>query len=83
MDYNTLKEIVFNMPETYEDLKKVDPQLCNVIRMDVILDKLVEKGIFKDWNEVLIDCSKMYQKYRKEASEVLNQLEKGDEYKNI
>lgn len=83
MDYNTLKEIVFNMPESYTDLAEINSPLCDKIKMDIIFDKLVEKGIFRDWNDVLINCSEKYEKYRQDTFDLLRKMEEEYEHKNI
>ena len=75
MDYNTLKDLVYNMPESYEEASQ-NKALNDLLKLQVIMERLVEKGIFKDWNEVLILCSEAYQKYRQEAIDMLNEIEK-------
>jgi len=75
MDYNTLKNLVYSMPESYEEASQ-NEALNSFLKTQVIMERLVEKGIFEDWREVFILCSEAYQKYRQEAIDMLNEIEK-------
>lgn len=75
MDYNTLKNLVYSMPESYEEASQ-NESLNSFLKTQVIMERLVEKGIFEDWREVFILCSEAYKKYRQEAIDMLNEIEK-------
>lgn len=80
MDYNTLKNIVYNMPETYEEVTKINPSMANVIQQDVLLDNLIKHGIFKDRNDYFNLCQKRYEEIRKETIKQLEEME--EEYES-
>ena len=42
MEYNTLKNILYNMPETYEEATKVNSSMVNIIQQEILLDNLIK-----------------------------------------
>ena len=79
MDYNTLKNIVYNMPEDYKDVIKSNPKMADVIKQDVILNALIEHGIFKDELDYYNQCQKRYDNIREETIKEIERYEEENE----
>jgi hypothetical protein len=77
MDYNTLKDILWNMPETFEEVLKTNTSMADVIKQDVILNALIKKGIFKDRDDYFNQCQNRYDEIR---NETIRQLEEQELY---
>lgn len=80
MDYNTLKNIVYNMPETYEEAMKMSGPMISIIQNEILLDNLIKHGIFKDKEDYFNQCSKKYDEIRNESIKQLEEMEKEYEY---
>ena len=57
MEYNTLKNILYNMPETYEEAIKMSGPMISIIQNEILLDNLIKHGIFKDREDYFNQCS--------------------------
>ena len=79
MDYNTLKNILYNMPEDYKDVIKSNPKMADVIKQDVILNALIEHGIFKDELDYYNQCQKRYDNIREETIKEIERYEEENE----
>lgn len=79
MDYNTLKNILYNMPEDYKDVIKSNPKMADVIKQDVILNALIEHGIFKDELDYYNQCQKRYDNIREETIKEIERYEQENE----
>lgn len=79
MDYYQLQSLVQKLPEEYTELCENNHPIHKMIKEDVVIERLVEKGIFKDWNEILILCSKKYHEYRNSLLDELEKMEKDEE----
>lgn len=79
MDYNTLKNIVYNMPETYEEVTKANPAMASIIQQEVLLDNLIKHGIFKDRDDYFNLCQKRYEEIREETIKELEKMEEENE----
>lgn len=71
MDFETLENIFNNMPKTYEEMQKNNPQMAEVIQQEIILDALIKHGIFKDKNDFFQQCKKRYTDIRNETEKQL------------
>ena len=78
MDYNTLKNILYNMPEDYKDVIKSNPKMADVIKQDVILNALIEHGLFKDELDYYNQCQKRYDAIREETIRQIEEFEEDD-----
>ena len=72
MDYNTLKNIIYNMPETYEEATKTNSEIVSIIQNEILLDNLIKYGIFKSKEDYFNQCSERYNEIR---NDVIKQLE--------
>ena len=79
MDYNTLKNIIYNMPETYEEATKVNSSMVNIIQQEILLDNLIKYGIFKSKEDYFNQCSERYNEIRNDVIKQLEEIEKEDE----
>jgi len=79
MDYNTLKDILYNMPEDYKDVIKSNPKMADVIKQDVILNALIEHGIFKDELDYYNQCKERYNNIREETKKEIERYEQKNE----
>lgn len=79
MDYNTLKNILYNMPEDYKDVIKSNPKMADVIKQDVILNALIEHGIFKNELDYYNQCQKRYDNIREETIKEIERYEEENE----
>lgn len=80
MDYNTLKNIYYNMPETWEEASKANSEIVSIIQNEILLDNLIKHGIFKDREDYFNQCSKKYDEIRNETIKQLEEMEKEYEY---
>lgn len=80
MDYNTLKNIYYNMPETWEEATKANSAIVSIIQNEILLDNLIKHGIFKDREDYFNQCSKKYDEIRNETIKQLEEMEKEYEY---
>ena len=80
MEYNTLKNILYNMPETYEEATKVNSSMVNIIQQEILLDNLIKYGIFKSKEDYFNQCSERYTKIRKEVENQIEEIERNGEY---
>lgn len=80
MEYNTLKNIIYNMPETYEDAIKYNSSTVYVIQQEILLDNLIKHGIFEDREDYFNQCSKKYDEIRNETIKQLEEMGKENEY---
>jgi len=80
MDYNTLKNIYYNLPETYEEALKVNSSMVNIIQQEILLDNLIKYGIFKSKEDYFNQCSERYIKIRKEVEDEIEEMERNGEY---
>ena len=79
MDYNTLKNIIYNMPKTYEEVTKINPSMASIIQQEVLLDNLIKHGISKDRNYYINLCQKRYDEIREETMKELEKMEEENE----
>jgi len=79
MDYNTLKNIVYNMPETYEEALQTSGPMISIIQNEILLDNLIKYGIFKDRKDYFNQCKEKYDSIRNDAIKQLEEIEKEDE----
>lgn len=79
MDYNTLKNIIYNMPETYEEATKTNSEIVSIIQNEILLDKLIKYGIFKSKEDYFNQCSERYNEIRNDVIKQLEEIEKEDE----
>ena len=79
MDYNTLKNIIYNMPETYEEATKTNSEIVSIIQNEILLDKLIKYGIFKSKEDYFNHCSERYNEIRNDVIKQLEEIEKEDE----
>ena len=79
MDYNTLKNIIYNMPETYEEATKTNSEIVSIIQNEILLDNLIKYGIFKDRKDYFNQCKEKYDSIRNDAIKQLEEIEKEDE----
>ena len=79
MDYNTLKDILYNMPEDYKDVIKSNSKMASIIQQDVILNALIEHGIFKDEKDYYNQCQKRYNDIREETIKEIERYEEENE----
>lgn len=75
MDYNTLKDILWNMPKTFEEVLETNIDMADIIKQDVILNALIENGIFKDRDDYFNQCQNRYDEIRNEAIKQLEEQE--------
>ena len=80
MDYNTLKNIIYNMPETYEEATKTNSEIVSIIQNEILLDKLIKYGIFKSKEDYFNQCSERYIKIRKEVEDEIEEIERNEGY---
>ena len=76
MDHNTLKMILFNLPESYEDAIKMKSPTVSIIQQEILLDNLIKHGIFKDKEDYFNQCSERYNQIRSETEKQLEEMEK-------
>lgn len=79
MDYNTLKNIIYNMPETYEEATKTNSEIVSIIQNEILLDNLIKYGIFKSKEDYFNQCSERYNEIRNDVIKQLEEIEKEDE----
>lgn len=79
MDYNTLKNIIYNMPETYEEATKTNSEIVSIIQNEILLDKLIKYGIFKSKEDYFNQCKEKYDSIRNDVIKQLEEIEKEDE----
>ena len=79
MDYNTLKDILYNMPETYEEVIKINSNMATIIQQDTILNALIEHGIFKDERDYYNQCKERYNNIREETKKEIERYEQKNE----
>lgn len=78
MDYNTLKNILYNMPETYEEAAKINQPMAQIIQQEVLLDNLIKHGIFENRDDYLNKCQEKYIELREETIRQLEEFEEND-----
>lgn len=78
MDYNTLKNIVYNMPETYEEALQTTGPMISIIQNEILLDNLIKYGIFKDRKDYFNQCKEKYIELREGTIRQLKEFEEND-----
>lgn len=79
MDFNTLKNIYYNMPETWEEATKANSEIVSIIQDEILLDNLIKYGIFKSKEDYFNQCSERYNEIRNDVIKQLEEIEKEDE----
>lgn len=79
MDYNTLKNIYYNMPETWEEATKANSGIVSIIQNEILIDNLIKYGIFKSKEDYFNQCSERYNEIRNDVIKQLEEIEKEDE----
>lgn len=79
MDYNTLKNIIYNMPETYEEATKTNSEIVSIIQNEILLDNLIKYGIFKSKEDYFNQCSERYNEIRNDVIKQLEEMMEGQD----
>lgn len=79
MDFNTLKNIYYNMPETWEDASKENNKLCDIIRHDIMINAMIKGGLFKDTEDFSNQCKERYTNVRNNVIKQLEEMMEGQE----
>ena len=79
MEYNTLKNILYNMPETYEKAKKTNSEIVSIIQNEILLDNLIKYGIFKSKEDYFNQCFERYNEIRNDVIKQLEEMMEGQD----
>ena len=79
MDFNTLKNIYYNMPETWEEASKANSAIVSIIQNEILLDNLIKYGIFKSKEDYFEQCSERYNEIRNDVIKQLEEMMEGQE----
>lgn len=79
MDFNTLKNIYYNMPETWEDASKENNKLCDIIRHDIMINAMIKGGLFKDTEDFSKQCEERYTNVRNNVIKQLEEMMEGQQ----
>lgn len=80
MDFNTLKNIYYNMPETWEEASKENNKMCEIIQHDIMLNAMIKGGLFKDTEDFSNQCRERYNSIRNDVIKQLEEMMEGQEY---
>lgn len=79
MDFNTLKNIYYNMPETWEEASKANSAIVSIIQNEILLDNLIKYGIFKSKEDYFNQCSERYIEIRNDVIKQLEEMMEGQD----
>lgn len=79
MDFNTLKNIYYNMPETWEEASKANSAIVSIIQNEILLDNLIKYGIFKSKEDYFNQCSERYIEIRNDVIKQLEEIMEGQD----
>lgn len=79
MDFNTLKNIYYNMPETWEEATKANSEIVSIIQNEILLDNLIKYGIFKSKEDYFNQCSERYNEIRNDVIKQLEEMMEGQD----
>lgn len=79
MDFNTLKNIYYNMPETWEDASKENNKICEIIQHDIMLNAMIKGGLFKDTEDFSNQCKERYDSIRNDVIKQLEEMMEGQD----
>lgn len=79
MDFNTLKNIYYNMPETWEEASKENNKMCEIIQHDIMLNAMIKGGLFKDTEDFSNQCKERYTNVRNNVIKQLEEMMEGQE----
>lgn len=79
MDFNTLKNIYYNMPETWEEATKANSAIVSIIQNEILLDNLIKYGIFKSKEDYFNQCSERYNEIRNDVIKQLEEMMEGQD----
>lgn len=79
MDFNTLKNIYYNMPETWEEASKANSAIVSIIQNEILLDNLIKYGIFKSKEDYFNQCSERYNEIRNDVIKQLEEMMEGQD----
>lgn len=79
MDFNTLKNIYYNMPETWEEASKENNKMCEIIQHDIMLNAMIKGGLFKDTEDFSNQCKERYDSIRNDVIKQLEEMMEGQD----